>query len=70
METAVVNISNIFEESSCCLCGRFGVDQYLRICDNFIKYSGKIISFLEVIRKTLDFEVTKMIKNDFCETKI
>lgn len=60
MNTAGVQISHIFEESSCCLCGRCGVDQYLRISDNFIKYNSKLISFLEVIRKTLDFEVTDL----------
>lgn len=55
---SVIHVSNIFEESSCCLCGRQGVDQYLKVADNFIKYSGKLISFIEVIRKTLDFEVS------------
>lgn len=57
MSLSAVQISHIFEESSCCLCGRYGVDQYLRITDNFIKYNNKLISFIEVIRKTLDFEV-------------
>lgn len=57
MTSSVVQISHIFEESSCCLCGRIGVDQYLRITDNFIKYNNNLISFIEVIRKTLDFEV-------------
>lgn len=57
MDISTVHISHVFEESSCCLCGRIGVDQYLKICDNFIKYRGKLISFIEVIRRTLDFEV-------------
>ena len=57
MTSAVVQISHVFEESSCCLCGRFGVDQYLKISDNFIKYNNKLISFIEVVRKTMDFEV-------------
>lgn len=52
--------SNVVVVSSCCLCGRFGVDQYLKITDNFIKNNGKIISFIEIIRKTLDFEVRNL----------
>jgi hypothetical protein len=57
---SAVNISHIFEESSCCVCGRTGIDQYLRISDNFIQYKNELISFLEVIRQTLDFEVDKV----------
>lgn len=51
-------IANVFEESSCCLCGRSGVDQYVKITDNFIKYGQKILAFFEVIIETLDFEVS------------
>lgn len=53
-----IHIANVFEESSCCLCGRNGVDQYIKITENFIKYGQKLVSFFEVIQETLDFEVS------------
>lgn len=56
-ENTINTIHYVFEESSCCLCGRFGVDQYMKISDNFIKYKNVNVSFDSVIRKTLDFEV-------------
>lgn len=58
METSAIH--HVFEESSCCLCFRHGVDQYLRISDNFIKYNNKLVSFAEAIRKTLEFEVSNL----------
>lgn len=53
-----IHIANVFEESSCCLCGRNGVDQYIKVTENFIKYGQKLVSFCEVIQETLDFEVS------------
>lgn len=56
MENAL-KVSQIFEESSCCVCGRTGVDHYIGVADNYIKYGGNIVAFTEVINYTLNYEV-------------
>lgn len=63
MEVKAVYVSHVFEESSCCICGRVGFEQFLKITDNFIKYKSTLISFMEVIIRTLDYEVSFKTSN-------
>lgn len=44
---------HVFEESFCCLCGRYGEDVCLKIADNFIKHNNKLYSFHDVIKNLL-----------------
>lgn len=57
MEAHLLRIESVYEENTCTTCGRFGVDQYTSIIDNYIKYKNQLVSFIEIIRITLDYQV-------------
>lgn len=59
-----VKIESVFEENYC-ICGHKNVDKFSNISDTFIKYRNQLISFVEIVRETLNFEVrdfTRMIQ--------
>lgn len=66
MNLETIQVESIFEESTCTTCGRFGVDKFSSIVDSFIKYKNILISFVEIIKKTLDFTPT----NENCSMEI
>lgn len=42
----------------CCTCGKPEMANSHNIVDNFIKYKDSFVPFVEVIQKTLNFEVS------------
>lgn len=61
-----INLESVFEEGICATCGRNGVDKFSSITSSFIKYRNQLISFAEIILKTLSFKPT----NENCSMEI
>ena len=51
-------------KNACCICGNPNNINSHNILDNFIKYKDSFVPFVEVIRQTLNFEVSS---NQCCD---
>jgi hypothetical protein len=57
MGTKQINVSDIFEQSTCSICGCCEINQYFDINDNFVEYFGVYFSFREIISDSLNLQV-------------
>lgn len=63
MEQGSILVDSVFEEKLC-VCGHLSVDRFTILSDAFIRYKNKFVSFIEIVRETLGFEVTtETLKN-------
>jgi hypothetical protein len=58
MANAQFRAIDIFENKLCGVCGTEDISQYHSISDNYIEYCGIYVSLREILKESLDIEVT------------
>lgn len=58
MTTKRIKVIDVFDQSTCGVCGGSEINQYFGVNDHFIEYScGAFLSIREVLSSALDFQV-------------
>ena len=65
MDAKRMKVVHVFEENVCRICAQAGVHLYYNINENFIQYKNVYISFLEIIKDVLNFEVNNLDYGSF-----
>lgn len=58
-----LEVSDVFKNSTCGLCGNCELNQYFSINDKFIEYNGVYCSFREILAVAVDLVVSALFSS-------
>lgn len=63
-----MNVLEAYDFIICSICCGNSSDSFLNIFDNFIGYNSRFFSLAEIVKESLNLEVSQMVKLNFSDT--